>query len=327
MQHDDIREFLECAPDNGFPLDYLVSRLKGKKSRLVTDWDILMKSMSPLEQLPPGHYQKILGIGAPDVIWRALMAEYQWVYHQMNGETRKTFAPFFLYGELRTLFICLRYLRGLKRDRLQEVLFVSLLSEEIRGILLRSPDELSAARNIEEKFLGLSSRFKGIAEAMRHEGLKGFEQKLAELFISVIITTGLDPILKAFFLQVIDARNILVLAKLLKLGATLEHEFISGGRVAAVKLREILGRRDLQAAEKLVKGFTGEKTSPSDLSGLEISLYRVIGRSLKKEGRGSIGTGSVLDYLWRCSVEAVNLGILSYGTKLTRDIVAAELVR
>jgi len=327
MQHVDITEFLESAPDHGFPLDYLVSRLKGRKSRLITDWDILVKSTSPMEQLPPGHYQTIFGISAPDAAWRALMAEYQWAYHQMNGQGRRTFAPFFLYGELRTLFICLRYLRGLMRDRLQEILSASLLSGEIKDVLLRSPDDLSAAQGIEEKFLCLSRLFKGIAETMRHEGLKGFEQKLAELFLSMIIATGLDPFLKVFFLQVIDARNILALAKLLKLGATSEHPFISGGRTDAVKLREILGRRDIQDADKLVRGFTGEKTASADLSGLERSLYRGISRSLKKGGKDSLGTGPVLDYLWRCSVDAMNLSILSYGAKLTRDIVAAELVR
>ena len=326
MQHVDITEFLESAPDHGFPLDYLVSRLKGRKSRLITDWDILVKSTSPMEQLPPGHYQTIFGISAPDAVWRALMAEYRWAYHQMNGQGRRTFAPFFIYGELRTLFICLRYLRGLMRDRLQEILSASLLSGEIKDVLLRSPDDLSAAQGIEEKFLGLSRLFKGIAETMRHEGLKGFEQKLAELFLSMIIATGLDPFLKAFFLQVIDARNILALAKLLKLEAT-GHPFISGGRTDTMKLREILDRRDVQAADKLVRGFTGEKNAPANLSGLEISLYRGISRSLKRGGRGSLGTGPVLDYLWRCSIEAMNLSILSYGAKLTRDIVAAELLR
>jgi hypothetical protein len=326
MQHVDITEFLESAPDHGFPLDYLVSRLKGRKSRLVTDWDPLVKSTLPMDQLPPGHYQTIFGISAPDAVWRALMAEYQWAYHQMNGQVRRTFAPFFLYGELRTLFICLRNLRGLMRDRMQELLSVSILSGEIKDVLRRCPDELSAAQGIEEKFLGLSSLFKGIAETMRYEGLKGFEQKLAELFLSVIIADGLDPFLKAFFLQVIDARNILALAKLLKLEAA-GHPFISGGGTDAMKLREILDRRDVQAADKLVRGFTGEKTASADLSGLEISLYQAISRSLKKEGRGSLGTGAVLDYLWRCSVEAMNLSILSYGAKLTRHIVAAELVR
>jgi hypothetical protein len=327
MYRVDIREFLESAPDHGFPLDYLLSRLRGRKSRLVTDWDMLMKSTSPVGQLPPGHYQMIFGIGSPDAVWRALMAEYRWAYHQMNGQGRKTFAPFFLYGELRTLFIGLRYLKGLMRDRLQEILSLSLLSGEIRDILLKSPDALSAARKIEEKFLGLSGRFRGIAGPIQHEGLKGFEQKLAELFLQVIITTRLDPVLKTFFLQVIDARNILALAKLLKQGETLEHPFISGSRIHAATLREILERRDMQAAVTLVSRFTGEKTGVAELSGLEPSLYRRISRTLKKEGRTSLGTGPVLYYLWRCSVEAMNLSILSYGAQLTHDIVAAELVR
>jgi hypothetical protein len=33
-----------------------------------------------------------------------------------------------------------------------------------------------------------------------------------------------------------------------------------------------------------------------------------------------------MDYLWRCSIEAMNLGVLFYGKDLERDIVIAELV-
>jgi len=60
---------------------------------------------------------------------------------------------------------------------------------------------------------------------------------------------------------------------------------------------------------------------------VEATLYREITRTLKKESRDDLSIGPILDYLWRCSIEAMNLSILSCGQKLPRDIVKAELVR
>jgi vacuolar-type H+-ATPase subunit C/Vma6 len=130
-----------------------------------------------------------------------------------------------------------------------------------------------------------------------------------------------------FFMRLIDARNILAVAKLLKTTANGKHIFISGGTVDTGRLKEILESRKGPDADKLLLEWTGEAVSSADLTGVEVSLYRGISRSLKRYGRESLGTGPVLDYLWRCSIEAMNLGILSYGHKLKRDIVAAEMVQ
>ena len=94
MKRGKAAEFLEKAPDHGLPDDYLLSRLKGRRSHLVMDWEAIGKSASPLEQLPDGHYQRVFGVRTPEAIWRALLIEYRWVYHQMNGQLRETFAPF-----------------------------------------------------------------------------------------------------------------------------------------------------------------------------------------------------------------------------------------
>ena len=34
----------------------------------------------------------------------------------------------------------------------------------------------------------------------------------------------------------------------------------------------------------------------------------------------------ILDYLWRCSIEAMNLSVLYHGRDLEREAVTAELV-
>ena len=173
----------------------------------------------------------------------------------------------------------------------------------------------------------LSKHFTGVAEILHQKGLTGFEHELSERYLSVIAGAGIHPILHVFFMRLIDARNLLSLAKLMKLGVSTEHPFIPGGRVDAGLLGEVLDSKNRQGKEKLLREFTGEEVGSTEPVRLEASLYRGITRSLKKGGRDVLSIGPVLEYLWRCSIEAMNLSVLAYGHELERDIVAAELVR
>ena len=327
MKQRNAVDLLEKGRDRGYPSDYILSRVRGRKARFIPDWKPFVDSPSPLEHLPEGHYQRIVSDRTPEGIWRALLIEYRWVYLQMNEQLRRIFGPFFVYAELRTVFICLRNLKEMKRSALREMLSVSLLSAEIKKILLASTDELAAARAIEEKLVGFSGRFSGIAEILHQKGLTGFEHELTERYLSVIVRSDINPILQAFFARLIDARNILSLAKLVKFGASVEHPFIPGGSIDTMRLREILDSRNRQGIEKLLKEYSGEEAGSIEPLRLEAFLYRGISRSLVKEGRDSLSIGPILEYLWRCSMEAMNLSVLAYGHELERDIVAAELVR
>ena len=210
---------------------------------------------------------------------------------------------------------------------MREMLSASLLSEEIRKIFSDSADEFAAVQAIETKLLHLSGQFSGITEILKQKGLSGFEHELTKRYLSVIIGAGLDPVLQTFFRHLIDARNALALAKLLKLERPAEHHFIPGGTIDAVKLREMLDSRSGPYIEKLLMKMTGEEIASPDHVKLEISLYRGITRSLKKEGRAVLGTGPILEYLWRCSIEAMNLSVLCHAHGLERDLVTAELVQ
>jgi len=320
-------DLLEKAADRGYPSEYLLSRIRGRKARFIPDWRPLVASPAPLEQLPDGHYQRIVADRSPEGIWRALLIEYQWVYYQMNGQLREIFGPFFAYAELRTIFICLRNLKEMKRAKVREILSVSLLSDKIKKILLGSADEHVAVRAMEKKLLCLSKRFIGITEILRQKGLTGFEHELSERYLSVIVGADMTPFLQTFFMRLIDARNILNLARLVKLGVSAEHPFVPGGKISIGRLGEILGSKDHQGIEKLLREFTGEEAGSIEPVGLEAFLYRGITRSLKKGGRDALSFVPILEYLWRCSMEAMNLSVLTYGHDLERDLVAAELIR
>ena len=285
MKQFNAADLLEKGKERGYPPDYLLSRIRGRKARFVQDWTPLVASPAPLERLPVSHYQRISGNSSPERIWRELLNEYRWVYYQMNERLRNIFGPFFVYAELKTIFICLRGVKEMKRAKVREMLSASLLSIELREILSASADEFVAAQAIEAKLRRLSGQFIGTAEILRLKGLSGFEHELTKRYLSVIVKAGLDPVLQAFFMCLIDARNTLALAKLLKLEKPAEHDFIPGGTIDAVRLNEILDSRSRPDLERLLNEITGEEIASVNHVRLEASLYRGISRRLKKEGR------------------------------------------
>ena len=119
---DSAAELLRQERTEGYPLEYLFSRVRGRRSRLIGDWRPLIYDASPLDYLASPQYRGFIRERTAEGMWRALLQEHGWVYRQMDQSTRKAFAPYFLYAELRTIFICLRYLEGDRAQKAGEVL-------------------------------------------------------------------------------------------------------------------------------------------------------------------------------------------------------------
>lgn len=320
-------ELLESLEDRGYPFEYLLSRIRGRRSKLIRDWNALIYDIGSLEYLYPARYRGFVTEKSPEGIWKVLIREFRWVYTQMNEKLREIFCPFFSYSELRTLFICLRHLRNRKTGRTQELLAVSLISESIKHVLLTSEDIPSAVSEIEQIFLSLSDRFTGLTETLESEGLRGVEQQLTNSYLVHTINTGLHPVIRTFFVRIIDSRNIMSLYKYLRLNAKKIPFFISGGSIDEARLREVREKEDLLGIRSLIYDFAGIRLETFSPSRVEHVLYTGITRLLKKEGREPLGVGLILDYLWRCSIEAMNLGVLMYGKGLERDLIAVELIQ
>jgi vacuolar-type H+-ATPase subunit C/Vma6 len=320
-------ELLRHLEDRGYPVEYLLSRIRGRRSRLIDDWRPLIYDAAPMDYLASARYQGFVRDRSPEGVWRSLLREYRWVYAQMNHALREIFQPFFLYTELRTIFICLRQLKDEKSGKAEDLLGDSLLSAEIAGALSTSGDIPSAVRGIERVFLTLSDRFGGLSGILDTEGLRGFEQRLTNIYLAVIADTGLHPLMKKFFARLIDSRNIMSVYKCLRLERRTALPFIPGGMILEAKLRAIAEKGDLFGVNTLIRDFSGLKIDTPDPTKVEAALYRGMTRFLKKEGREPFGAGPILDYLWKCSLEVMNLSVLFYGKDLERDAVTAELVQ
>jgi hypothetical protein len=319
-------DLLHNPGDPGYPAEYLLSRIKGRRSTLIKNWKPLVYdqdfflSTSPLKQ--GGPRTSI----APDRIWADLMREYLWVYGQMNQQLRAIFHPYFLYAELRTVCICLRHLRDKKEGSIDEVLSKSLLSDEVKGVFVRSSDLAEAVAGVERLFCTLSKKFTGLSAVAQKEGLRGVEQRLTETYLAVMVGSKLNPLLQMFFSRLVDARNIMSLYKYLRLEHTERPPVLPGGSIAEAKLRELAAKDDIVAVGPVIRALTGIKVERPEPTMVELALYKGMTRWLRMEGREPFGVGPILDYLWRCSIEAMNLSVLYQGKDLERDIVAAELV-
>lgn len=319
-------DLLEYPEDRGYPTDYLLSRIKGRRGLLIRDWRPLIYDATPLESLSSSRYRGLISIKSPDTVWRFLVQEYRWVYVQMNGTLRRIFYPFFLYTELRTVFICLRHAKEKSAGRTDELLAASLLSEEVKTVLATSVDIYAAIEGIERIFRAVSPNFGGLTGLLDEEGLRGVEQRLTNAYLVHTMSTELNPLIRDLFKRIIDSRNIMSLFKYQRLDSEAAPVFIPGGSIAVARLKEIIKKDETFAVPTLIRELTGIKTDKPDPTLIEGSLYKGITQFLRKKGKHPFGAEPIMDYLWRCSIEAMNLGVLFYGKDLERDIVTAELV-
>ncbi|MBF0559321.1 MAG: V-type ATPase subunit [Nitrospirae bacterium] len=317
-------EFLRKIDDRGYPVDYLLARIRGRRSHLIKDWrPLILGSVSP-GHMASARYGSIISDDYPEAIQEHLLKEFGWVYSLMNGALRQVFSPFFLYVELRTIFICLRYAKGKEAGKIERILSGSLLSEKIKDVLRCGENLLSAVEGLEDCFTSLSNRFAGLGNVFAESGLPGFESALSIRYLEYAMHSKLHPVMQDFFRAVVDSRNILALYKYIRLCVKMSPPFISGGSISEATHNEIAAGKDLAEISSLVRKLGGIEP---ELANMETSLYKMVTRLLKKAGRDPLSVGLILDYLWRCSIEATNISILLYGRDIEREIIEAEMVQ
>jgi hypothetical protein len=317
-------EFLRKIDDRGYPADYLLSRIRGRRAQLIADWRPLVLSDSPADRLAFTRYGSIVTDDYPEGIRLYLLKELVWVYCRMNRTLREIFRPFFLYIELNTIFVCLRNARGNKTGKVESLLSVSLLSKKIKEVLSGSEPLLSAVRVIEDCFTHLSNRFSGLSNVLEKNGLQGVELTLSTRYLEHTVHSKLHPALKDFFVSIIDSRNILSLYKYVQLNGKMAPPFITGGGISEIMFTKIADKKDLLEIGPMVRKLT--KIEP-ETANIEISLRKMVTRFLRKAGRDPLGVGLILDYLWRTLVEATNLSILFYCTESDRETITTEMTQ
>lgn len=286
---------------DGFPTDYLLARIRGRSTALISDW----------------HHLIAAGL-APDAsderIWEAFLAELEWLHAQMNRGLRDQFAPLFALFEIKTIVLVLRNKAIRRTAQIERLLAPSLLAADVKEILMRAPDVRSAIAALSE----------GLVTVYDEGKLAAFEDALMRVYLQQTAAGHLDPVMKAFFVLFIDLRNLMLLYKRLRWGVSDPSLFIAGGSVEISRLQEI---HDNAGLDDLVTSVLGETVSTAASEGaLETILLRSMTRRLMKIRRMTDGAGLIVVYVWRLYVQARNLAVLYHGAELDPRTLERELI-
>jgi vacuolar-type H+-ATPase subunit C/Vma6 len=149
-----------------------------------------------------------------------------------------------------------------------------------------------------------------LGKICRQRGGRAFEQRLVTLYLERMADLPLHPVLREFFRGVIDMRNLVTLAKQLRWRLSEPLAFIRGGEISTERLVKAREEGTVAGLALLLRALPDMGAVPTTPANPEPLLYGWLTRKVHRLGRDPLGTGLVLDYLWRCFVEAHNLSII-----------------
>jgi len=309
----------------GYPTDYLLARIKGRRLELVGDWRSLVAA-DPMETLSSGRYAGVSGSSPEAAVWLKFLTELDWLYRQMDERVRDRFAPVFFWFELRTLLVSLRFRRGMDAGKIPELLAFSLLAERVKRVLTGGEEAAAVVDALIARLSSVAERCWRLRDIYRDAGGREFEDQLTALFLEQVAGAAQHPPIGEFFRALIDMRNLLTLYKQLRWKIGKPPAFVRGGDIGRSRLKEIAERGELAEVIQLIHSLPGMGEAPAGRENVEHLLLVWLTGRVRRWGREPAGIGQILDYLWRCYLEALNLGLLIHGRGMEPELLAGEVV-
>ena len=304
----------------GYPEDYLIARIMGRRAALDANW-----SDARTHGLPSAS--------SDERIWEVLLQELEWLYGQMNWTLRKCFAPVFVLLELKTIVLCLRNKEAGRRSEIELLLTHTLLADPLRRALREQPDVPSSIAALTVVSAGALPGICEAAAAGAEQGPRAFEDSLMRGYLECTVKTSLHPAIRQFFRAFIDLRNVMILYKQLRWGMDDPGAFIDGGTFERARLVRLRETKQPGAWEELAKEATVRKSLPD--AAIEGALETVLLTSLTQRlrqlgqdysGQGGDGVALLLDYIWRTYVHARNLAVLYHAAGMSDAAMERELI-
>ena len=79
-----FRGLLAGERSPGYPAEYLYTRLRGRRAKLISNWKSLVYAAEFSEWLTSSSYQGFANERTVEGMWRSLLREHQWVFRQMD---------------------------------------------------------------------------------------------------------------------------------------------------------------------------------------------------------------------------------------------------
>jgi vacuolar-type H+-ATPase subunit C/Vma6 len=318
---------LRSHEGDGYPTEYLIARIRGRRAYLVKDWHNFLFNPDAPDAFLPVYYRELMAEYSGEGVWKRMLKEYRWIYFQMNSSLRNVFLPFFMYSEVKTIILCLRYKAGKEsRSDVEGLLSYSLLAGKVKELLMKEAELPVIIEELEKKFLSLKAKSRSMEETFSEEGLKGVEEDLSNGFMEDMIRSKLHPVIKSFFAFLTDTKNIMFLYKHSRWEIKSEPAFLNGGNIDSESLKRTSKGGSISGILRLIYQLTGVRITEPRITDIQNALNTGMTKHIKGMSREDPDIGLVLDYLWKTYMEARNLSILFYGRDIEREYIKKELV-
>lgn len=272
-----MRDLLQKPKSEGFPVDFIFARLRGKRVDLKNGVEHRLR-----------HHDSDS--------WQRVQKDLSWLFEMMTTGLRTSFAPCFVLFEIRTLHLMLRAIAGQDERLLEKVTADSLLSRELLDKVPGCKNTQALVGVLEAWLDELVPGRSRLLEALERGGNRQVEEVLTDnLLLSCAENSRIGPVV-AFVADQIDRRNLLTAARCLRWELE-ELLLLNGGGAISRQLRTALRRHGRAGLEDAIHHFGGE--SGVDVALLETFWLRKVGRRIEEAGRDPLSPALVIDWLWR----------------------------
>jgi hypothetical protein len=319
----DLAGFLIQPAREGYPTDYLLARVRGRRADLVSDW--LAPPGPPGSPAPLQHRATARGMTAKEARGK-MQQEFRWVYLQMNQALRDIFAPLFLWFEVRSILISLRLHRGGEQEQAAGLLGASLLSQRVQRVLRGEEEPFSGADALSQLLQADAAAGRELGTLYREGKGREYEERFVALYLERVMRLALPPVLGEFFSSLVDLANLLAVAKQMRWRLEEPRALIGGGTIATERLEKVLKEGSAAGLAALLRDQRGPGGEPAQPGNLEHFLLCRLTRKLRKLAKDPLGIGCILAYLWQCYIEARNAGLVHHAAVLGDETLGAELI-
>jgi hypothetical protein len=319
----ELAAFLAQPVQVGFPTEYLLARIRGRRAQFACDWGAPPAAL-PEPPASPRQDAAHAGLTAQQAREK-LSREFSWVYLQLDQAGRSAFAPFFLWFELRTMLVFLRLARGDAREKSATLLAGSLLAHPVQQALHRGGD--AALAPLAELLEAVGKPARELGTLYREGKGRQYEELCVARYLEGVTRLELPPVLCEFFRLLVDQLNLLALAKQLRWQPGEHRAFVGGGGLAVGRLAKVLQQRDAAGLAALLRSGPGRDEPLALPENPEQYLLCRLTRAVRRLGRDPLGFGTVLAHLWECSVQSRNASLLHHAADLGEGALGAEVIR
>jgi vacuolar-type H+-ATPase subunit C/Vma6 len=289
----------------------LLTRLSARRAAVAAAWSAVR-----VRGLAPGV--------SDERIWQGLLAEFEWLYGQMDRALRRRVGPVFVLFELKTIVLCVRNKAAHRTLEIDGLLARSLLGAPLRHALKDEPSVRATIAAVTAVIGAAAPSAREAADGYASGGLRGFEDGLMRGYLAHVATATLDATVGRFFALFTDLRNVMILYKQMRWGIADPAAFIRGGTLEPVVFERALASKERAAIADLAERATGLKAlPPAETEGsLETVLLSTLSRRLHQAARTDGAVAVIVDYVWRKYAEARNSAVLLHGAGT--DVIQLE---